>query len=125
MRLTGDGEARRGAGGKIRWQGAYICYAPAGEVLIEGFSKLKHLIHTSNATDIPAADIPIEATLSLKQAVHIANAAGTGGSGVAHGNIAFRPFGIFNTIYCAAIANCGIRTANSSTIAMEEKGFSA
>ena len=98
---------------------------PAADILIEGIGVEKHLQHIRNAADIPAADILIEASFVLKHLFHIGNAAGTGRGGVVHSNSVSRPFGIFNAIYCATIANCGIRTANSSSIAMEEKWFSA
>ena len=97
---------------------------PAAYILSETSGADKHAGHIGNVADIPAAYILIEANSAIKHAAHICNAAGAGRGGVGHGNIVFRPFGIFNTTYCAFIAKRGIGTANSYAIAMEEEGFS-
>ena len=75
FRLTGGGKAGRGAGGKIRWQGANAAYAPAGEILIEDKGAIKHVAHIRSAADIPAAYILIEGNGAKKHALHILNAA--------------------------------------------------
>ena len=117
----------KGNGGKKHLE--HICNAtdiPAAYILIEGNGVSKHTIHICNAADIPTADILIEASLAKKHPKHIGNVAGaaSGSNGVVRFDLVNRPFGIFNTTYCADIANCGIGTANSYAIAMEEKGFS-
>ena len=94
---------------------------PAAYILIEGSSVSKHRDHNHNAANIPAAYILIEGRSVLKHDVHIGNAAGAASSGVAHGNIIFRPFGIFGSTYCTCIANGGIGTENGYAIAMEGK----
>ena len=73
MRLTGNGEARRGVGGETSWFGANLGYAPAGEILIEAYGVKKHDVHIRNAADIPAADILIEGSGIIKHASHIRN----------------------------------------------------
>ena len=95
MRLTGGGEARRGAGGKKTWLGPNVGYAPAREVLIEDRGVKKHGVHIRNAADIPAAYILIEAILILKHFSHIVNPAGTAssGDGVIRLNLGDRPYG--------------------------------
>ena len=84
LRLTGDGEARMGVGGKIIWWGAksiarcaaeYTAYAPVREVLIEGNGAMKHVGHRDNHADIPDTDILIEGSGAIKHAVHSGNAA--------------------------------------------------
>ena len=98
---------------------------PAADILIEGTGLFKHVAHIRNHADIPAADILIEGSLIPKQGAHIANAAGAASSGVGRNNLAGRPFGIFSTTYCAALAKLVPGTENGYAIAMERKSHFA
>ena len=148
LRLTGDGEARRGEGGKTIWYHANTRYTPTREVLIESIGSIKHTYHIHNTADIPVTDILIEGTGDIKHALHIRNAAdipaadiliegcliykhfkhigntagaASSGDGVIRLNLGDRPFGIFSSTHCTASALCGTGTENGHPIAMEGK----